>query len=263
MDMKIVLTGSEGFIGGSLLKELKKDKNNNIYLLNQDKQQWDDEITLEQTISQCDIIFHVGAISDTTLHDCNRMLYWNYILSKRLFDLARKYDKKVVYSSSAATYGLGDGLPTNIYGWSKKLAEEYGLKSCEKFVALRYFNVYGPGEEHKGKMASVVYQAYKQGRFKLFPGNPKRDFIYVYDVITANLMAKHASKGIYEVGTGEMNMFETMLQKFDVPFSYHSKKMIPSWYQYNTKADKSKWIPGWKPNYDLQKGLNHYKEYLK
>ena len=56
---------------------------------------------------------------------------------------------------SAATYGLGDGLPTNIYGWSKKLAEEYGLKACEKFVALRYFNVYGPGEEHKGKMASL------------------------------------------------------------------------------------------------------------
>ena len=251
MDMKIVLTGSEGFIGGSLLKELKKDKNNNIYLLNQDKQQWDDEITLEQTISQCDIIFHVGAISDTTLHDCNRMLYWNYILSKRLFDLARKYDKKVVYSSSAATYGLGDGLPTNIYGWSKKLAEEYGLKSCEKFVALRYFNVYGPGEEHKGKMASVAYQAYNKGSFTLFPKKPKRDFVYIKDVVNANLAAAKLDRGIFDVGYGNAMSFEELVKGMGIKFNYTTEDKIPGWYQYHTCANKNMKIPGWNPIYNI------------
>ena len=126
-----------------------------VYQIHQDKNQWENDLELENQVKNCDGIFHIGAISDTTLQDCNEMLYWNYTLSKKLFDLARKYDKKVVYSSSAATYGLGNGIPTNIYGWSKQLAEEYGLKANEKFVALRYFNVYGPGEEHKGKMASL------------------------------------------------------------------------------------------------------------
>ena len=262
MDMKIILTGSKGFIGGALLKVLNKEDNNYIYTLDQNKKQWENERELEQMISQCDIIFHVGAISDTTLQDCNEMLYWNYTLSKRLFDLARKYDKKVVYSSSAATYGLGDGLPTNIYGWSKKLAEEYGLKACEKFVALRYFNVYGPGEEYKGKMASVAYQAYKKGSFTLFPKNPKRDFVYIKDVVNANLAAAKLDRGVFDVGYGKANSFENLVSGMEIEFNHTTEDKIPNWYQHFTQADKSKFIPGWKPLWNIQKGTKEYKKYL-
>jgi len=257
--MKCLVTGHNGFIGKNLLNHLTTDEVTTLekdFLLDEN---W--EKKLIEYVDSVDVIFHIGAISDTSLQDYNEMLKYNYYFSTKLFDYAQLKNKRVVYSSSAAIYGTS-GLPTNIYGWSKLMAEDYGMKTCDKFISLRYFNVYGPGEEHKGKMASVVYQAHKRGDFKLFPGKPKRDFIYVYDVVTANLMGASASKGIYEVGSGETNTFESMLESFNVPYTYHSKDMIPSWYQYNTKADKSKWIPGWKPNYSLQKGLKNYREYL-
>jgi ADP-L-glycero-D-manno-heptose 6-epimerase len=261
--MKIILTGSKGFIGGALLKALNKQDNTYVDVLDQNKDQWENEQAIEQTVSHCDVIFHVGAISDTTLQDCNEMLYWNYTLSKKLFDLARKYDKKVVYSSSAATYGLGDGLPTNIYGWSKLITENYGIKVCDDFVSLRYFNVYGPGEDHKGKMASVAYQAYKsQDLFKLFPKTSKRDFVYIEDVINANIHAINSPKGIYEVGTGEARTFEDVLDNMHIEYSYHSEDTIPNWYQFYTKSDKKNWLPDWKPMYNLEKGINEYKKYF-
>ncbi len=191
------------------------------------------------------------------------MLYWNYTLSKKLFDLARKYDKRVVYSSSAATYGLGDDLPTNIYGWSKKLAEEYGLKACKKFVALRYFNVYGPGENHKGKMASVAYQAYKKGSFTLFPKNPKRDFVYIDDVVNANLAAAKLDRGVFDVGYGEAVLFEDLVSGMGVKYDYTTEDKIPSWYQYYTCADKKMRVPGWVPKYDVNKGTKKYYERLR
>ena len=97
---------------------------------------------------------------------------YNYEFSRKLFDYAESFDKKVVYSSSAANTG-DNGMPSNIYGWSKYVTENYGMAKVSNFVALRYFNVYGPGEEHKGKMASVAYQAYQKGEFKLFPKKPK------------------------------------------------------------------------------------------
>ncbi len=261
--MKVVLTGSKGFIGSALLKALKKQKNTYVWLLNQDKNQWNDNYGLDEAVKTCDVIFHVGAISDTTLQDCNEMLYWNYTLSKKLFDLARKYNKRVVYSSSAATYGLGDNLPTNIYGWSKKLAEEYGLKACKKFVALRYFNVYGPGEDHKGKMASVAYQAYKKGSFTLFPKKPKRDFVYIDDVVNANLAAAKLDRGVFDVGYGEAVLFEDLVSGMGINYNYTTEDKIPSWYQYYTCADKKMRVPGWVPKYNVKKGTKKYYGKLK
>tara|TARA_R110000803_G_scaffold205328_1_gene271916 strand:+ start:1014 stop:1817 length:804 start_codon:yes stop_codon:yes gene_type:complete len=257
MDMKVILTGAEGFIGGNLLKALKS-RGDYVYQIHQDKDQWNDNFGLEEAVITCDVIFHVGAISDTTLQDCNEMLYWNYTLSKKLFDLARKHDKKVVYSSSAATYGLGDGLPTNIYGWSKKLAEEYGLRTCEKFVALRYFNVYGPGESHKGKMASVAYQAYQKGSFTLFPKKPKRDFVYITDVINANLAAAKLDRGVFDVGYGKAVLFEDLVKGMGIEYNYTTEDKIPGWYQYHTCADKNMRIPGWNPIYNIQDGTFDY-----
>ena len=162
--MKYIVTGTDGFIGNAVKKELT-NLGHYILEINQDST-YRDEIKIEGMVKNCDGIFHIGAISDTSLHDSRKMLYWNYTTSTILFNLARKHNKKVVYSSSAANYGSGDGIPNNIYGWSKLLAEDYGLKACERFVALRYFNVYGPGEEHKGKMASVAYQAWKAGKMR-------------------------------------------------------------------------------------------------
>tara|TARA_R110001599_G_scaffold18476_2_gene72022 strand:+ start:903 stop:1715 length:813 start_codon:yes stop_codon:yes gene_type:complete len=264
MDMKVLLTGSKGFIGENLLNKFKKLKWY-VWEINVDEStnEAPEYAHLENIIKQCDGIFHVGAISDTTLHDCNKMLYYNYTLSKDIFDLARKYDKKLIYSSSAATYGLGDGLPTNIYGWSKKLAEEYGLKSCEKFVALRYFNVYGPGEYHKGKMASVAYQAYKKQSFTLFPTKPLRDFIYIDDVVEANLAAFKLDRGIFDVGYGEPALFEDLVGGMGIKYDYTTKDKIPSWYQYYTCADKNIRIPGWEPEYDVKSGTKLYKNILK
>ncbi len=257
--MKVVLTGSNGFIGKNLLHKFK-DLNWYVWEINVDESTniAPEYGTIENMIKQCDGIFHVGAITDTTLNDYNKMLYYNYTLSKIIFDLAKKYDKKVVYSSSAATYGLGNNIPTNIYGWSKKLAEEYGLKACEKFVALRYFNVYGPGEEHKGKMASVAYQAYQKGSFTLFPNKPLRDFIYIKDVVNANLAAFKLDRGVFDVGYGEPMLFEDLVSGMGIKYDYTTEDKIPSWYQYYTCADKNMRIPGWEPYYPVSDGTFDY-----
>ena len=257
--MKALLTGHKGFIGSNLLKKLKK-LGHYAYCLERDGIY--EEYNLETIIKQCDIIFHVGAISDTTLQDANEMLYYNYTLSKRIFDLARKYNVKVVYSSSAANYGGGDGIPNNIYGWSKLLAEDYGLKACERFVALRYFNVYGPGEEHKGKMASVAYQAWKAGEFKLFPGDIKRDFVYIDDVVDANIHAATLERGLFDVGSGNAETFESLVGGIGIDYEYHTPDKIPGWYQYFTQADKEKFMPGWQPKNNVKLGTKKYKDYL-
>ena len=255
---KVLITGHKGFIGSNLLKKAKKL---GWYCLTLEFDEYKDTV-VEEMVKSCDCIFHVGAISDTTLQDCNKMLYYNYTLSKKLFDLARKYSKKVIYSSSAATYGLGDNLPTNIYGWSKKLAEEYGLKACKKFVALRYFNVYGPGEEHKGKMASVAYQAYKKGSFTLFPKKPKRDFVYIDDVVSANLKAFEIERGVFDVGYGKAVLFEDFISGMEIEFDYANENKIPSWYQFYTVANTKLRVPGWKPKFSVKKGTKKYKKYL-
>ena len=257
--MKFLITGHKGFIGSNLLKQLS----GNVIKIEKDFLDNDDwKYLLRLYIKSVDIIFHVGAISDTLLQDSTEMLKYNYVFSKELFDLAQKYKKKVIYSSSAACYGDGNGIPNNIYGWSKLLAEDYGMAVCDNFISLRYFNVYGPGENKKGKMASVVFQSYTEGNFKLFPKNPKRDFVYVDDIVSANIHAIDSPKGIYEVGSGEARTFEDVLDNMELLYSYHSEDKIPWWYQFYTKSDKSKWLHGWKPRYKLEDGIKKYLDYI-
>ena len=257
--MKILITGYKGFIGSNLLRQLSGDiiKIEKSFLNNDN---WKD--LLYSYVESVDVIFHVGAISDTSLQDSTEMLKYNYLFSKELFDLAQKHKKKVVYSSSAACYGNGDGIPNNIYGWSKLLAEQYGMVKCDEFVALRYFNVYGPGEDNKGKMSSVALQVWNKEITKLFPKKPKRDFVYIDDVISANIHAINSPKGIYEVGSGEARTFEDVLGNMEIKYTYHSEDKIPEWYQFYTKSDKSKWLSSWNPKYNLEKGIKKYKEYL-
>jgi len=138
-------------------------------------------------------------------------------------------------------------------------------------VSLRYFNVYGPGENHKGEMASFVYQAWKgwqQGHTPmLFPLNPKRDFVHVDDVIMANIAALDSFSELagyyFEVGTGQARSFEDCLSIFDIPWSYTDEEKIPSGYQFHTQAMPSRFLPNWKPMHNLESGLRSYLLHLK
>ena len=254
---KPLITGHKGFIGKSLLN--KFDSSICVEKSFMNNEDW--EVELAELVNSCDIIFHIGAIADTTVSDYNDMFNYNYYFSKVLFELAAGLKKKVIYSSSAAVYGT-NGIPNSLYSWSKLVAEDYGMEICKDFVSLRYFNVYGPGEEHKGKMASVAYQAWKSGNFKLFPKKPKRDFVYIKDVVDANLHAVDCNKGIYEVGTSQDRTFEDVLDNMQIEYEYHPENKIPSWYQFNTKADSRDWLPGWSPKYNIETGINDYKKYL-
>ena len=263
----VLLTGHLGFIGKNLYTTLTQSGykvlgvEKNFYK----NKNW--KAHLYNLVKQSDYILHVGAISDTTLQDSKEMFFYNYTVTKLIIDYADTLSTKVIYSSSAANYGLGDGVPNNVYGWSKLAAEDYGLKSSSQFVALRYFNVYGPGEDHKGNMSSIAYQAYGKKDFKLFPTdikNIKRDFIYVDDIVEANIRAMEWDiiGGCYDVGTATPDTFENLVEGMGVNYSYHPSSKIPNWYQYFTCADKTKWLPGWTPKYDVKNGTNKYKLYL-
>ena len=266
--VRILLTGFNGFIGKNILNILLEEYNSIISICCIEKEYMNNihwKISLNRMVIDCDVIIHIGAISDTMLKDSDKMFKYNFEFSKVLFDFAENYDKKVIYASSAAIFGDDGKLPTNIYSWSKYAAESYGLAKVKNFISFRYFNVYGPGEEHKGKMASVAYQAYKKGKFKLFPGNIKRDFVYIDDVVRATLypLTNKIPPGIYEVGSGESRSFEDVLNNLEIPYTYKSKKDIPKGYQYYTKSDSKNWMPDWKPKYNLEMGIKKYKKYLK
>ena len=172
-------------------------------------------------------------------------------------------NKKLVYSSSAANKGQ-TGNPSNIYGWSKFITEQYGLAKVKNFYALRYFNVYGPGEEHKNKMASVAYQAWEIGSFNLFPKKPERDFVFIDDVVDATLypLLNDVERGVYEVGSGRAHTFEDVLNLMEIPFTYKNEKEIPSGYQFFTLSQPLLYIKGWEPKIDLKNGIKKYKKYL-
>ena len=270
--MNVLVTGSSGFIGSALCKGLKETypKITIFKFEMRDIQQMQDwRATLETYVKLSSCIFHIGAISSTDAADINSVLFLNYEFSKILFDLAAKHNKHVVYSSSAATYGKGDNIPSTLYAWSKKMAEDYGLLVVPQFVSLRYFNVYGPDESHKGHMASVAFQAWKHSQttkqpFQLLPGYPKRDFVYVKDVVRANIYGwrQTPGSGVYDVGTGVAQPFEDVLNTLKIPFVYKGEENIPPWYQYFTQADENKFLPGWQPQYSLTQGLIDYLSYL-
>ena len=139
----------------------------------------------------------------------------------------------------------------------------------EDFIALRYFNVYGPGEENKGNMSSVAHQAHLimqkgMGKFMLFPGNPKRDFVYIEDVVDATIypIFNDVSKGVYEVGSGEARTFEDVLDLMEIPYEYRDEKDTPDGYQFFTEANVDNFMEDWKPQYNLEKGIKKYKDYL-
>lgn len=272
--IKIIVTGSDGFIGKRLINKLSENKKYSILGVNSDYLKLDDWTTELNNIL-CDfnpnVIFHVGACANTLETDSNYMFIRNYESTRIISEWTWLNNSILIYSSSASVYGINNKYPSNLYGWSKKSGEDVAISFGG--IGLRYFNVYGPGEEHKGKMASVAYQMFQNNKnghdIFLFPGVPTRDFVYVDDVVDANINAfenfsdlYESTTRYYEVGSGESRSFEDVLTLFDIPFSYTNEDTIPIGYQFYTKSDKNKWLPNWTPNYNLDIGVTEYKNYL-
>jgi ADP-L-glycero-D-manno-heptose 6-epimerase len=252
--MKIVVTGAAGFIGSNLVKGLNArgiddiiavddltegDKFRNLADLKiADYVDVDDfyDLFAEGAFGQVEAVFHEGACSDTMESDGKYMMDNNYTLSCELLQSCQRQGTRLLYASSAATYGGSDTFreapefekPLNVYGYSKllfdqRLRRELGaqFESTQTQVAgFRYFNVYGPREQHKGRMASVAFHQFSQfqagGKVKLFgdyggygAGGQMRDFVFIDDVVAVNLwfLDHPGSSGIFNLGTGKAQPF--------------------------------------------------------
>ena len=252
----IIVTGGAGFIGSNIVKELNNRGRNDILIVdNLGKSEkyknliglhFIDYIHKEKFFAELDsycggdveAIFHEGACSDTMEYDVNYMMKNNYETSKTLLKFCDFRAISFIYASSASTYGGGKNGFTegdkfedalNPYAFSKLAFDRYVRQflpnAQTKIIGLRYFNVYGPQEHHKGKMASIFYQLYNQikqtGSAKLFKGTggyadgeQRRDFIYVKDVVKVNLWAldNNVASGIYNCGTGQAHTYNQAAQ---------------------------------------------------
>ena len=297
--MKILITGGTGFTGSNIALALENEEHDivvvdkDISKANANLKGFSGEIR-EADVStpefwnnlteEFDSINHQAACVDTTVMDEVFMMNQNVEAFKMLLDWAKKNEVDVVYASSAETYGnspapqkVGEGEePLNIYGKSKlmmdQITREQIGESPIKIIGLRYFNVYGPGETHKGKMASMIYQLAQQMKAGNHPriftdGEQKRDQIYVGDVAQANILSHEApiaASGIYNVGTGKASTFNQIVEELnevlgtDLPPDYFENPY--DFYQEFTEADISdtKKILGYEPKYSLKEGIGAY-----
>ena len=252
--MKIVVTGAAGFIGSNIIAGLNARGITNIIAVDEltegnkfvnlaDLQIADyvdaDDFYInfaEGLYGKVDAVFHEGACSDTMEHNGKYMMDNNYEVTKQLFAACQAQGTRLLYASSAATYGGSDTFkespefekPLNVYGYSKLLFDQYARRALgpklenatTQVVGFRYFNVYGPREQHKGRMASVAFHQFHQlrneGKVKLFgeyggygPGGQMRDFVSVDDVVAVNLwFFDHPTQsGIFNLGTGRAQPF--------------------------------------------------------
>ena len=232
-----------------------------------------------------DYIFHQAAISDTTVGDQALMIQTNVNAFKDLLDMAVSMKANMIYASSAATYGdsetfsIGYEKPNNVYGFSKLMMDNLAKKYMDKIsvVGLRYFNVYGEREFFKNKTASMVLQFGLQllegKNAKLFEGSDKirRDFIYIDDIIQANIKACKPKKcGIYNVGTGKARSFQDIVNilknelHVDRDDEYMPNPFVGQ-YQFFTEADisLSREFLDYEPKFSLEEGIKSYIKEIK
>jgi ADP-L-glycero-D-manno-heptose 6-epimerase len=315
----IIITGGAGFIGSALIWGLNKHSFDNIIVVDslgidekwknlvnlkfsdfEDKENFILKLEKGNFGNLIDGIVHMGACSSTTEKDADFLLHNNYEYTKRLALWCIRNNKRFVYASSAATYGDGSKgfsddhtllhslKPLNMYAYSKHLFDLWALRGglLNQIAGLKYFNVFGPNEYHKGEMRSVIHKAFDQiketGKVKLFKShNPKfkdgwqmRDFVYVKDAVNMTLFIynNHAANGIFNIGTGIARSFydlavavfkaigvEENIEYIDMPDSIRDK------YQYLTQADMTKisHIGYNKKRFSLEEAIDDYvKNYL-
>ncbi len=312
----IIITGGAGFIGSNLVKSLNDKGIFDIYIVDDlnshfkksylekliyikyfDKKDFR-KLLQNKQLPKAESIIHLGACSDTTEYNMQYLLDNNVAYSKDIFKYCLDSGIKFIYASSAAVYGDGvNGYnenvtklwPLNPYAKSKYLFDEWVIKKSHKpstCVGLRFFNVYGPNEFHKGKMASMVFQAFNQvndnGAIRLFKsynkkyadGAQQRDFIYVCDVVDVIefFLKQKNSTGIFNVGSGKARsfndlakaLFKSMQKDENIQYIAMPKSLIAK-YQYFTQADLDHLrSAGYKGSFTtIEEGIRKYvQEYL-
>ena len=314
----IVVTGAAGFIGSYLVGKLNKEGYKDLILVDRFDDPWKDLNLFHKKYRkfidrdgffkwlikhshEVDFIFHLGARTDTIGQEPELYQQLNLIYTQRLWNICSEIQVPLLYASSAATYGNGEEgfsdshknirnlRPLNLYGWSKHDFDVWALKQVRTppfWAGMKFFNVYGPNEYHKGRMASVVLHAFRTiketGKMKLFrshhsdyaDGEQSRDFIYVEDIADVMLyfMENRNYSGIYNVGTGNarsfidltISVFQSMkinpeISFIDTPVDLRGR------YQYFTEAEikKLRDIGYNKPFTELEVGVEKYVgEYL-
>jgi ADP-L-glycero-D-manno-heptose 6-epimerase len=283
-----IVTGGAGFIGSNLVRRLIRETGDEVVVVDDltdghkftnladlpiadylDKEEFLD--SLGRFRSGVQSVLHQGACSTTTEWDGRYMMRNNYTYSRTLLQHCLAHGIPFIYASSAAVYGSATNfgetreneLPLNVYGWSKLLFDRYvqrlAAKPASQVVGLRYFNVYGPGEQHKGPMASVAWHFNRQllgdGEIRLFEGcggfadgEQRRDFVYVDDVCAVNLwFLQHGdAHGVFNVGTGRSQSFNDVA---NAVIAWHGRgriryipfpEQLAGAYQSFTEADLSR-----------------------
>jgi len=308
-----VITGGAGFIGSALLWKLNREGHDDLLVVDrlESSEKWKnlrsarfrDYLEADDFLSRLEAgsftgfqgIVHFGANSSTTDTNAAYLVQNNYEYTKRLAQWALRKKVRFIYASSAATYGDGRFgyktddpttqklLPLNMYGYSKQMFDLWAFRQgvLKKMVGIKFFNIYGPNEYHKGEMRSVVAKAFDQirreGKAKLFrsyrpdykDGEQKRDFLYVKDAadVVFEFMTTKSYAGLYNVGSGKARTWNDLtgaifaalgkpprIEYIDMPESLRPK------YQYHTEADMS-WrdkLKGSKPFRSLEDGVCDY-----
>ena len=303
--LNLVVTGGAGFIGSNLVLALQEKfpkarltviddfrsgdfKNlvgyrGDFVAQNLATLDWQDQFDEEKF----DAIFHLASITDTTLHDQFIQVHDNVESFRRLLNFARPTRTRIIYASSASTYGPASeasaessgAAPANIYAFSKTIMDNIAIREAKEspdwtIIGLRYFNVYGPREAHKGVPASMVYhlaQQMKAGqRPRIFKqGEQKRDFVYVKDVVEGSILALEAREsGIYNLGCGQARSFNELV---DILNKCLGTKFVADYidnphahYQNFTEADldKVRSALGYQPQFPLEAGVKDYMNWL-
>lgn len=293
MSDKFIVTGAAGFIGSNLVAALNARGDSDILAVDElgTDEKWKNLVGLEfqdywekddflfalrnDSLGQVDTVFHLGANSSTTEKNAGHLAENNYRFTRELCEWCLHHDVRFIYASSAATYGDGslgysdsdDVTPTlkplNMYGYSKQMFDLWAMRHglFDRIAGLKYFNVYGAREDHKGDMRSVINKAYHQiretGEVKLFKsykpeykdGEQVRDFVYVKDAVAATLFFYERSdvSGLFNCGTGKARTWNDLVKAtfkamgldpkivyIDMPEALRAK------YQYRTEADMAK-----------------------